>query len=173
MPLLYSFDMKQCFAKMCSAEKLVKQKIVKALQPTRRFGGLVLSPVGTKTVSPPDRKYIDKYGLAVVDCSWNKVDQVDFTTLPSMRNRLLPYLVAANTVNYGRPCRLNCAEAFGAALYICGYKEDAEKILEPFPYGPEFLKINSDLLEAYSKCESAEDVITVQNTYISAGKNKE
>ncbi|KAI5191419.1 pre-rRNA-processing protein TSR3 [Nematocida minor] len=173
MPYLYSFDMKQCFAKMCSAEKLVKQKYAKALQPTRRFGGLVLSPKGTQTVSPADRKYIEKYGLAVVDCSWNRLEEINFSTLPAMRNRLLPYLVAANTVNYGRPCKLNCAEAFCAALYICGFKEDAEKVLEPFAYGPEFLKINRDLLEAYSNCASAEEIISVQNAQISARKNKE
>lgn len=172
MPYLYSFDMKQCFAKMCSAEKLVKQKLVKALLPTKRFGGLVLSPKGTQTVSPTDRKYIEKYGLAVVDCSWNKLDEINFHTLPSGRNRLLPFLVAANTINYGRPCKLNCAEAFCAALYICGYKEEAARIIEPFPYGQEFIKINQDLLEAYSQCTSSEEIITVQNGYISSIKNR-
>lgn len=173
MPFLYSFDMKQCFSKMCSNEKLVKQKYVKPLQPNRRFGGLVLSPAGTRVVSPSDRKYIEKYGLAVVDCSWNRLDEIDFKTLPSMRNRLLPYLVAANTVNYGRPCKLNCAEAFSAALYICGYKEESQKILEPFSYGQEFLKINNELLAAYSQCSTSEEIIKVQNEQISARKNKE
>lgn len=171
MPHLYSFDMKQCFAKMCSAEKLVKQKQVKALQPTKRFGGLVLSPKGTQTVSPTDRKYIEKYGLAVVDCSWNRVDEIDFRTLPSMRNRLLPFLVAANTINYGRPCKLNCAEAFCAALYICGYKEKAVEVIEPFSYGQEFIKINQTLLDTYSRCTSADEIIAAQNEYISAIKN--
>ena len=93
----------------------------------------------------------------MIDCSWAKVDTIPFRKLKGQA-RLLPYLVAANTVNYGKPLKLNCAEAVGAALYICGYQAEARDVLSSFSYGEEFLRINATALDAYSRCEDSEGV---------------
>lgn len=80
----------------------------------------------------------------------------------------MPYLVAANTVNYGRPYKLNCAEALAAGLWICGFQSDAHLVMSKFGYGEEFLRINADLLDAYAACKDGEEVIRVQNEFLEA-----
>ena len=62
--------------------------------------------------------------------------------------------------------KLNDAEAWAAALYIVGLPQLAHQLLESFPYGPEFFKINAHLLDAYAACSNAAEVIAVQNAYI-------
>ena len=42
------------------------------------FPGVILSPVGESCVSAQDRDLIVNKGLAVVDCSWNRLDEVPF-----------------------------------------------------------------------------------------------
>lgn len=82
--------------------------------------------------------------------------------------RLLPYLLAANTVNYGKPYKMNTAEATAACLYIVGFKEDAHKLLSPFSYGEEFIRLNFECLEAYSACRDEAEVRQVMQQYEAA-----
>lgn len=85
-------------------------------------------------MSVEDKDLISAKGLAVVDCSWNRLDDVPFGKIKGQAPRLLPWLLAANPVNYGRPCKLSCAEALAAALYICGHKDEAKMIMARFKW---------------------------------------
>jgi len=120
-------------------------------------------------VSPKDVDIVADYGISGINCSWNRLEEIPFNLMGKGKNqRLLPILLAANTVNYGKPSKLNTAEAIAACLYITGYKEDARIILSTFSYGEEFIKLNADALEAYSTCSGPEEINAIHNDYIEA-----
>uniref|UniRef100_A0ACD5TVP1 Uncharacterized protein n=1 Tax=Avena sativa TaxID=4498 RepID=A0ACD5TVP1_AVESA len=165
---LAMWDFGQCDAKRCTGRKLSRFGLLKELRVTNGFGGVVLSPVGTHCVSKEDHPIVQRKGLAVVDCSWARLDDVPFVKLRCGAPRLLPWLVAANPVNYGRPCQLSCVEALSAALIICGEKDTGELLLAKFKWGHSFLSLNRDLLKAYSKCENGTEIISVQNSWLAS-----
>jgi pre-rRNA-processing protein TSR3 len=74
---------------------------------------VVLSANGKKYVSKEDLELIEQGGLCVVDCSWAKIEEVQIN-FPN--ERILPHMVAVNSVNYGKKFKLSCAEAIAAAL---------------------------------------------------------
>lgn len=146
------WDLGHCDPKRCSGKKLMKLGMMRELHLGQRHGGVIITPNGKKVISPADRELMDHFGAAVVECSWARTKEVQWNKVGGKCERLLPYLVAANTVNYGKPWRLNCVEALAAAFAICGHLDWAEQILAPFSYGPSFLEINSTLLKKYAAC---------------------
>ena len=81
-------------------------------------------------------------------------------------HRALPYLVAANPVNFGRPMRLTTVEAFAAALVILGERDRAERALSKFTWGETFLELNAEPLRRYADCEDSGEVVEIQQEYI-------
>ncbi|EFJ49150.1 hypothetical protein VOLCADRAFT_32707, partial [Volvox carteri f. nagariensis] len=163
---LAMWDLGQCDRRRCTGTRLARQGLVRELRLGQTFPGVILSPAGQRSVSPEDAALIRSRGLAVVDCSWNRLDDVPFGRIKGAAPRLLPFLVAANPVNYGRPCKLSCAEAFAAALFICGLREEAVAVLSRFKWGHSFFSTNAELLARYGTCATAAAVIAAQNDYL-------
>jgi pre-rRNA-processing protein TSR3 len=109
---------------------------------------------------------LEQYGAAVVECSWVRVKEIPWSQIGGKCERLLPYLVAANPVNYGRPWRLNCVEALAACFYICGHEDWAEIALQHFSYGKPFLEINAQLLKRYAACTSEEEIKKAEEAWL-------
>jgi len=62
----------------------------------------------------------------------------DFLKFP-----IVPYLIATNPVNYGKPWKLNCVEALAACFYITGFDEYGDELLSKFKWGHAFRKVNA------------------------------
>ncbi|XP_053974974.1 18S rRNA aminocarboxypropyltransferase isoform X2 [Hylaeus anthracinus] len=166
------WDLEHCDPKKCSGRKLVRHGLVKLLRLGARFPGLVLTPVGQKCVSPTDRDIIRDYGCAVVDCSWARLDDTPFGRMRTPNPRLLPFLVAANPINYGKPCQLSCVEAIAATLIITGFQEEAKFYLGKFSWGHAFLELNDELLKKYSLCANAEEIIATQEKFLADARQE-
>uniref|UniRef100_A0A1D1ZP49 18S rRNA aminocarboxypropyltransferase n=1 Tax=Auxenochlorella protothecoides TaxID=3075 RepID=A0A1D1ZP49_AUXPR len=165
---LAMWDLGQCDKKRCTGTRLVRHGLVQELRLGTVFPGVILSPMGRNCVSRADRQLIASRGLAVVDCSWARLDDVPFARIKGNAPRLLPWLLAANPVNYGRPAKLSCAEALAAALYICGFPAEARAVMGRFKWGHSFLSLNEELLEGYAACPGPEEVIEYQQRHVAS-----
>jgi pre-rRNA-processing protein TSR3 len=160
------WDLGHCDAKRCSGKRLMRLGMMRELSVGQKFAGVVVSPKARKILSKEDKELLEQYGAAVVEASWKRIDEVPFGRIGGKCERLLPYLVAANPTNYGRPWRLNCVEALASCYYICGHPEWAESILSTFSYGEAFLEINNALLKRYMACESEAEIKKAEEVWL-------
>ncbi len=161
------YHAKQCDPKKCSTLKLKRYNLVRLVHRTREIpkGAVILNPFTPKAFSPSDRSILEKRGLAALDCSWVNAKEV-FESSDSWAARCLPYLLAANPVNYGKPTKLSTVEALAAALYIANFREQAEKLLSKFKWGLQFIILNEELLETYSQAKDSTEVVEAQLDFL-------
>ena len=161
---VYVVDLDQCDPKKCTGKRMEKFGLGKEISANRvPAGSIVLSASGHQYLSPADAKKARR-GVVVLDLTWTNIDQE-----PHLRGvllRRLPYLLAANPVNWGKPWHLNSAEAVLASLIIMGFDEQAELFMPRFNWAPEFVNLNRELLEAYRAADGPEEVERIQNEYI-------
>ncbi len=163
---LHFFHADQCDPKKCSGKKLARFKLAKLHDSPRTLPreAIFLDPFAEQALSPADHP---GRGIVVLDCSWEEVERV-FPTLQRLRmtHRALPFLVAGNAVNFGKPFKLSTVEAFAAALYILGEKEQAALILNKFKWGHTFIELNHEPLERYSEAKDSTEVVRIQGEYL-------
>ncbi|KAK5686248.1 ribosome biogenesis protein tsr3 [Elasticomyces elasticus] len=167
-----AWDLNHCDAKRCSGKRLMRLGLMRELHVGQKHPGIVISPKAKTIVNPSDREVLEQYGAAVVEASWNRIEEVPWGKIGGPNARLLPYLIAANPTNYGRPWRLNCVEALAACFAICGHQDWAEEILSTFSYGQAFLDINEAVLKRYAACEDEEGVKKAEEVWLAKIENE-
>lgn len=151
----------------CTARRLARFDLATLHRSDRATPyGVVLDPHTERAISPADRA--SSSALVALDCSWESADAERFSLRGD--HRALPFLVAANPVNYGRPFRLTTVEALAAALVILGERAPAERILSKFRWGSTFLELNAEPLRRYADCADSGEVVAVQAEYLAAGE---
>ena len=167
-----AWDLNHCDAKRCSGKRLIRLGLMRELHVGQKHAGIVISPKAKTLLSPADRGVLEQHGAAVVEASWKRIEEVPFHRLGGPNQRLLPYLIAANPTNYGRPWRLNCVEALAACFAICGRGDWAEEVLGTFSYGEAFLEINGEVIKRYAACGDEEGVKLAEERWLAKIENE-
>jgi pre-rRNA-processing protein TSR3 len=154
--------------KKCSAKKMAKfgfAKLETNIHKTPK-DCILLNPFAEKSLSKEDLDTALKNGILAVDCSWKNAEK-SFEYLDKRNHpRALPFVVATNPVNYGKPFKLTTLEAFSTALYILEDIETSKKLLNLYKWGPHFLILNKEPLEEYRKAESSAEIVNIMKHYL-------
>ena len=154
--------------KKCSAKKLNKFGLASLEKNYRKIPKhmILLNPFAEKSLSREDLPAAQNTGLLAIDCSWKNAETVFQKIGKNQIPRALPFVVASNPVNYGKPFKLTTLEAFATALFILGEIRHSEEILHIYNWAPHFLELNKQPLEDYRKSANSEEVIQKMQQYI-------
>lgn len=163
---IIAYQARQCDPKKCTALKLKRHRLIHVVHKIRYLPkrAIRLNPFSKVAFSKVDRERIENFGLTALDCSWEHVEKVIMKRVRGT-SRCLPILVAGNPVNFGKLTKLSTVEALAAALYIIGYKEEANELLSIFKWGQTFITINRERLEKYSSAQNSKEMIKIQRSF--------
>ena len=158
------YQANQCDPKRCTGLKLKRHGLARVVTSIKFLPrrAIVLNPFSEIAFSPADKERIMEYGLAALDCSWEHARKVVSGHVKGT-SRCLPILLAGNPTNFAKATKLSTAEAIAGALFIAGFKAEAEKILSVFAWGHTFFELNEHLLEAYATARDSGDIVNMQS----------
>ncbi len=160
---LYAYRDNSCDPRKCTVKKLERRGLLKIFTKISQIprNTLLLDPTAEQALSPADSHV---KSITALDCSWVVLDT---GSVRAWRiRRALPFLVAANPVNFGKPCMLSSVEALAASLYILGEWERAVEILGCVSWGIRFLEVNKEPLDLYAQAKNSTEVVKIQGLFI-------
>jgi pre-rRNA-processing protein TSR3 len=173
---VYVFDAGQCDPKKCSARRLARFGLVESVDRLGRLPkkSILLDPFAKKALSPEDAGRARSRGVCVLDCSWAHAEPTfkSAKRIGRLTSRGLPFLLAANPVNYGKPYRLSSLEAAAAALAILGDTSHAHRVAAATNWGTTFMQLNAEPLEEYAAAVDSGEVVRIQNAYLASASRE-
>lgn len=165
---LLVYHVSQDDPKKNTARKLARFELCSLFDRVEKIprGAILLDPFAEQALSPADRLDAEKRGLVALDCSWKLAEQVFPAARAKTVPRALPYLMAANPVNYGKAFQLSTAEALAASCWILGEREQAERLMSKFIWGPTFVTLNTNPLNDYASSRNSSDVVRHMREYM-------
>ncbi|MDR3102384.1 MAG: DUF367 family protein [Methanocalculaceae archaeon] len=162
--VLIAYRDNSCDPKRCTMKKLERFGMLRVVTHIQQIpkSTLLLDPAAEFVLSPADRPWVQS--VTALDCSWEVIDAINLTAWNG--RRALPFLAAANPVNFGKPFTLMSVEAIAAALYILGDAEQAERLLAKFHWGLNFLALNAEPLAEYAAAKDSAAVLKIQSEYL-------
>lgn len=160
--------------KKCTARKLNRLGYASLHTKIRELPPhmILLNPFSKKSLSPEDAKHAEKHGILAVDCSWKTAEQQFFELSKTHVSRALPFVIAVNPVNFGKPLKLTTLEAFAASVYILGNPKQSKVITSIYKWSPHFLTMNKNPLEDYRTAKNSKEVIQRMHEYLPADKDE-
>ncbi len=153
---IYYVDLFQDDPKKSTMKKLHRFGLATKVEVRNIQRHVILRTDSDKVLLPTDRKLMERKGICIIEGSWKSGMLLE--QIHAEHSRILPALVASNPVNYGKFNTLSSVEAVCAALYITGFKEQAEYVISKFGWGHTFLETNGELLDLYSKASGIHDI---------------
>jgi pre-rRNA-processing protein TSR3 len=161
----------QCDPKRCTGLKLKRHGYARIVKQTKFLPkrAIVLNPFSEIAFSPADRERVAEAGLVALDCSWEHAEKV-LSHHVRGTSRCLPVLIAGNPTNYAKLTKLSTAEALAGALYIAGFKEEAQKLLSIFTWGHTFFELNAIFLDDYAAAKDSAEIVQIMQAKLSHKK---
>lgn len=165
---LVVYHVSQDDPKKNTARKLARFELAELVDKPKLMprGAILLDPFAERALSPTDVAIAQERGIVALDCSWKLAEQVFPGARAKTEPRALPWLVAANPVNYGKAFQLSTAEALAATCAILGDQAQAEALMSKFGWGMGFLTLNANPLRDYAASRDSKEVLRHMREYI-------
>ena len=149
--------------KKSTMKKLERFGMAKITRLGSARGMILLTPYAKKMLLPSDSGLMRERGICIIEGSWKKHERFDSITGPYAR--ILPKLLAVNPVNYGKVEMLSSVEALASALYITGFRDQAESVLSKFNWGLTFIQVNREPLTLYSTASTGDELKRMEKEF--------